>query len=166
VHLAPTEPGAQSGLGRARLRNHQAAEAEPVLRTAIQQVPNDADARVALATLLAETNRGEDSLEEWNRAIDLLPTDPSPRMRAAELSHSMGQNTLARAYIDRILSDDAQYAPALLLRADLAFDENDRTNARQLYQAALGGHGGTIDRAHAQARINEIDAPQRNPRRR
>ena len=57
-------------------------------------------------------------------------------------------------------------APALLLRADLAFDENDRTNARQLYQAALGGHGGTIDREHAQARINEIDAPQRNPRRR
>jgi tetratricopeptide (TPR) repeat protein len=165
TQLAPTQPGAQSGLGRARIRNNQIAEAEAPLRTAIEQVPNDAEAHMALADVLARTDRRDAAIEEWNRAIDLLPSDPSPRMRAAELARSMGQNSLARAYIDRILSDDQQYSPALLLRADIAFEENDRTNARQLYQAALTGHG-EIDRARAQARIREIDAPNRNTRRR
>lgn len=165
VQLAPTEPGAQSGLGRARLASGQTAEAEAPLRAAIEQVPNDAEAQMALAELLARTDRREDALRQWDRAIDLLPGDPVPRMRAAELAHAMSQNSLARAYIDRILSDDPQYAPALLLRADIAFEENDRNNARQLYEAALRGHG-PIDRARAQARLNEINAPQRNPRRR
>jgi tetratricopeptide (TPR) repeat protein len=164
IQILANEPGAQSGLGRARLRNNQAAEAEQPLRTAIEQVPNDADARQALAEVLARTNRGEESLEEWNRAIDLVPTDPAPRLRAAEQARSMGQNSLARAYVDRVLSDDQQYAPALLMRADIAFEDNDRTNARQLYQAALNGHG-DIDRAHAQQRIAEIDAPQHIRRR-
>ena len=165
IQILPTQPGGQSGLGRARVRNNQIAEAEAPLRTAIEQVPNDAEAHMALADVLARTNRQDDAIEEWNRAIDLLPTDPSPRMRAAELAHTMGQNSLARAYIDRILSDDGQYAQALLLRADIAYDENDRTNARQLYQAAIAGHG-EIDRARAQTRIHEIDNPAGRTRRR
>ncbi len=165
VQLAPTQPGAQSGLGRARLANRQPAEAEAPLRAAIEQVPNDAEAHAALADVLAQSNRREDALREWDRAIDLMPNDPAPRMRAAELAHTMVQNSLARAYLDRILSDDARYAPALMLRADIAFEENDRTNARQLYQSALTGHG-TLDRARAQSRIAEIDAPQLRQRRR
>ncbi len=165
ARILPTQPGAQSGLGRARIRNNQVAEAEAPLRTAIEQVPNDADAHMGLADVLARTDRRDAAIEEWNRAIDLLPSDPSPRMRAAELARSMGQNSLARAYIDRILSDDAQFAPALLLRADIAYDENDRNNARQLYQAAVNGHG-EIDRSRAQTRIREIDNPQGRTRRR
>lgn len=165
VQINPNQPGAQSGLGRARLQNNQLAEAEGPLRLAITQVPNDAEARMALAELLGRTQRGEEAIEEWNRAIDLLPGDPVPRLRAAQQARALGQNSLARAYIDRILSDDAQYAPALVLRADIAFEENDRANARRLYQAALEGHG-TIDRNYVQSRIAEIDAPQRRPRRR
>ncbi len=165
VRILPTQPGAQSGLGRARLRNNQVAEAEAPLRAAIEQVTNDADAHMALADVLARTTRQDDAIEEWNRAIDLLPNDPTPRMRAAELAHTMGQNSLARAYLDRILSDDGQHAPALLLRADIAFEENDRINARQLYQSAVSGHG-DIDRSRAQERIREIDAPAGRTRRR
>jgi tetratricopeptide (TPR) repeat protein len=164
VQLNPMQPGAQSALGRVHLRAGRLQEAEPALRTAIQQVANDAEARAALAELLGRTDRGEESLEEWNRAIDLMPSDPTPRMRAAEQARRMRLNTLARAYLDRILSDDAQHAPALLLRADIAFEEGDRRSARQLYQQALAGRG-DIDRSHAQGRIQEIDNPQRQRRR-
>jgi tetratricopeptide (TPR) repeat protein len=164
VQRAPSQPGAQAGIGRALVQLQQFAEAEAPLRRAIEQVPNDAEAHIALAEVLAHTNRGDDAIEEWNRAIDLLPGDTSPRMRAAQLARSLSLHSLARAYIDRILSDDAAFAPALLLRADIAFDENDRPSARQLYQAALAGHG-EIDRAHVQRRLHEIDNPPRARRR-
>ncbi|MDP3277307.1 MAG: tetratricopeptide repeat protein [Deltaproteobacteria bacterium] len=156
--------GVQAGLGLVHLQAGRNAEAETALRRAIEQVPNDAEARMGLAELLGRTSRGEESIEEWNRAIDLMPSDPMPRMRAATQSRSLGMNTLARAYLDRILSDDATHAAALLMRADIAFDENDWRTARQLYQQAIAGHG-TIDRARAQARIAEIDAPPRVRRR-
>lgn len=164
VQLNPNQPGAQSGLGRVHLRAGRLQEAETPLRAAIQQVSNDGESRAALAELLGRTERGEESLEEWNRAIDLLPSDPAPRMRAAEQARRMRLDTLARAYLDRILSEDAQHAPALLMRADIAFDEGDRRAARQLYQQALAGRG-EFDRARAQQRIQEIDAPQRQRRR-
>lgn len=164
VQLNPQQPGAQSGLGRAHLRGGRLAEAETPLRAAIEQVANDGDAHAALAEVLGRTERGEESIQEWNRAIDLMPGDRTPRLRAADQARRMRLNTLARAYLDRILSDDAQDAPALLMRADIAFEEGDRRGARQLYQQALAGRG-TIDRAHAQSRIQEIDAPQRQRRR-
>jgi tetratricopeptide (TPR) repeat protein len=164
VQLNPHQPGAQSALGRVHLRAGRLQEAEAPLRAAIQQVPNDGEARAALAELLGRTDRGEESLEEWNRAIDLMPSDLTPRMRAAEQARRMRLDTLARAYLDRILSEDPQHAPALLMRADIAFDEGDRRSARQLYQQALAGHG-EIDRARAQQRIQEIDAPARQRRR-
>lgn len=164
VQLNPNQPGAQSGLGRVHLRAGRLQDAEAPLRAAIQQVANDGESRAALAELLGRTERGEEALDEWNRAIDLMPTDPAPRMRAAEQARRMRLDTLARAYLDRILSEDAQHAPALLMRADIAFDEGDRRSARQLYQQALAGRG-EIDRARAQQRIQEIDAPQRLRRR-
>ncbi len=164
AQLNPNQAGAQSALGRVHLRANRLQEAEAPLRAAIQQVANDGEARAALAELLGRTERGEESLEEWNRAIDLMPSDPAPRMRAAEQARSMRLGTLARAYLDRVLSEDAQHAPALLMRADIAFDDGDRRSARQLYQQALAGRG-EIDRARAQQRIQEIDAPQRQRRR-
>jgi tetratricopeptide (TPR) repeat protein len=164
ITLNASQPGAQSGLGRVHLRAGRLTEAEGPLRAAIEQVPNDAEARTALAELLGRTERGDDAIAEWNRVIDLLPADPAPRMRAAAQARAMRLNTLARAYLDRVLSDEPQHASALLMRADIAFDDNDRRAARQLYQQALAGRG-EIDRARAQARIQEIDAPPRTRRR-
>lgn len=166
ARLAPNQPGTQSGLGRARLANNQLAPAEQALRLAVQQVPNDAEAHAALAEVLGRTDRGEESLELWNRAIDLAPTDFEPRMRAAAQARSMAQTTRARGYIDRILADDAQYGPALVLRGDVAMDEGDRNTARQLYNSALGATHGTVDREYVQRRIAELDAPPRTQRRR
>ncbi len=164
TEINPQQPGAQSALGRVHLRAGRLAEAAEPLRLAIQQVANDADARVAYAELLGRTDQGRESLEEWNRAIDLLPNDPMPRIRAAQQALSMHESTLASAYLERILADHPQHAAALLMRADIAFENNDRRAARDLYQQALNGRG-EFDRAHAQARIQEIDAPPRQRRR-
>ncbi len=164
TEIDPNQPGAQSALGRVHLRAGRLVEAAAPLRAAIQQVANDAEARVAYAELLGRTEQGRESLDEWNRAIDLLPTDPMPRMRAAQQAISMRESTLASAYLERILADNPQHSGALLMRADIAFENNDRRSARQLYQQALAGRG-EFDRAHATARIQEIDAPPRQRRR-
>jgi tetratricopeptide (TPR) repeat protein len=163
AQLNPHQASALSGLGRVHLRAGRTQEAEAPLRAALELVSNDADAREALAELLGRTERGEESIQEWDRVIEIRPT-AGVRMRAAAQARSMRLNTLARAYLDRVLSDEATHAEALLMRADIAFDDGDRRAARQLYQQAIAGRG-AIDRARAQARIQEIDAPQRTRRR-
>jgi hypothetical protein len=85
-------------------------------------------------------------------------------MRAAELAHRTQQNALARAYVDRVLSDAPRHAPALVLRGTIAAEEGDRNAARVALTAALSGDG-AIDRAAVEQRLRELDQPTR-PRRR
>lgn len=157
-------PGVQSGLGRARLRANRLPESETALRLAVQQVPNDVEAHAALAELLGRTQRGEDAVAMWDRAMDLAPQDNTIRLHAAEHAHSIGQEALARALLERALTDAPRSAPILFLRAEVAWNENDRPTARRFYQQALEGEG-SIDRARVEARIQEIDNPRPQRRR-
>ena len=74
------------------------------------------------------------------------------------------QNALARAYVDRVLTDAPRHAAALVLRGIIAAEEGDRNAARAALTAALSGEG-TIDRAATEQRLRELDQPVR-PRRR
>ena len=165
VRLSPTQPGAQSALGRTLLALGRYPEAEVPLRAAIQQVSTDASAYAGLADVLEHTNRDTEATEAWEAAIDRAPNEPSHRLRAAQLAHRMQLNSFARAHLDRLLTDDPAYAPALFLRGRIALEEGARAEARQFLTRALAGHG-EIDRAAVQQAIQEVDAPPGRPRRR
>lgn len=160
VQLSPTQPGAQAGLGRAMIGLGRYNDAEAPLRTAIAQVATDAIAYSSLADVLEHTNRETDALQAWDDALDRAPSASWARMRAAELAHRTHQNALARAYLDRVLTDDPGLAGALYLRGVIAAEDGDRPHAREYFTQALAGHG-DVDRAAVQQRIQELDAPQR-----
>ena len=164
AQLAPTQAGVQSSLGRAMLALRRYAEAEGPLRLAIRQVDTDASAYMGLAEVLEQTGREPEAMTTWDAAIDRSPGDVTPRLKAAQLAQRTHQGALARAYLDRVLTDDPQLAAALYLRGVVATDEGDRVAARNYLTQALQGHG-EVDRADIQRRIAELDAPQRVRRR-
>ena len=84
-----------------------------------------------------------------------------PRARRAQRTH---QNALARAYLDRVLTDDPNSARALMLRGTIAMEDGDRAAARQFLDQSLHGNG-EIDRAAVQRMITELDTPPRTRRR-
>ena len=103
-------------------------------------------------------------MQAWDAAIDRAPSDAVIRLRAADLAHRTRQNALARAYVDRVLTDAPRHAPALVLRGIIAAEEGDRNAARAALTAALTGEG-AIDRAAVEQRLRDLDQPIR-PRRR
>ncbi len=164
LRISPTQTGAQAGLGRALLALQLWAEAEAPFRRAIAQVGTDASAYAGLAEVLEHTQREPEAMQAWDGAIDRAPGDTAIRLRAAELAHRTQQNALARAYVDRVLTDAPRHAPALVLRGIIASEEGDRNAARAALTAALSGEG-AIDRAAVEQRLRELDQPSR-PRRR
>ena len=121
-------------------------------------------AHMALADLLEHTQRETEAMGAWDAAIDRAPSDMTPRLRAAELAHRTHQNALARAYLDRVLTDDPNSARALMLRGTIAMEDGDRAAARQFLDQSLHGNG-EIDRAAVQRMITELDTPPRTRRR-
>lgn len=164
AQIAPAQAGVQSALGRAMLVLRRYAEAEGPLRLAIRQVDTDASAYMGLAEVLERTGREPEAMTTWDAAIDRSPGDVTPRLKAAQLAQRTHQGALARAYLDRVLTDDPRLAAALHLRGVVAMDEGDRVAARNYLTQALQGHG-EVDRADIQRRIAELDAPPRVRRR-
>ncbi len=164
ARLSPTQPGVQSALGRTLVALGRYQEAEVPTRRAIQLVTTDASAHMALADILEHTQRESEAMPMWDAAIDRAPGDMTPRLRAAELAHRTHQNALARAYLDRVLTDDPHAARALYLRGLIAYEDGDRAAARQFVEQALQG-AGEFDRAAAQQLLTDINTPPRTRRR-
>ena len=153
-HLSP----AHVGLGRILAAAHDTAGAEREYQAAILLVANDADAVLALGELYEATDRTQQAFEQYQHAADLDPQGTSALLHAARLALAQHRSVLATGFLDRLLRTRPRLAAALALYGD-ALAESDRTRARDFYQRSLTGEG-DVDRAHVQAAIHELDAPQ------
>jgi superkiller protein 3 len=150
-HLAQ----ARSGLGRALMAAGNLQEAESTLTRAIEQVPNDADSVLALADVMAQTDRIEEAYEQYRHAADLDARNPEPLVRAAQLAIRQERPVLAVGFLQRAISIDESYGPALALMGDVMRARNQGTQARQYYERALRGEG-EIDRAAIQQALRSL----------
>lgn len=148
-------PPAHTGLGRVLVARGDFAGAEPELRRAIELVPNDAAATLALADVLAHTEREEEAFEAYDHAADLDPRASQPLIRAAILAHSLRRDSLAAAFLDRLLESQPTVAQALALYGDIARARHETPAARDYYQRALAGTG-DFDRSHVEQALREI----------
>jgi tetratricopeptide (TPR) repeat protein len=146
---------ARSGLGRAQLASGDTAGAEATLRAAIAQVPNDALAVMALADVMAQTNRIEDAYEQYRHASDLDPSSPEPHVRAARLAMQQQRPVLAHGFLQRAIAIRANHAVALAMMGDVMRGRRDNNAARDFYQRALRGEG-EIDRAGVERALREL----------
>lgn len=155
LELDSHRTSARSALGRALMAAGQMDEAEEAIRAAIEAVPNDASAVTALAELFSRTDRTEEAYEQFRHAANLNPRDPVPLVAAARLALSQQRPVLATGFLQRVLANTPNHAPALALMGDIARSRRQTSEARQLYLRALAGEG-TIDRARIERALREL----------
>ncbi|AKF09171.1 tetratricopeptide repeat protein [Sandaracinus amylolyticus] len=146
---------AHSGLGRVLVQRGDLAGAEQEIRRALALVANDPGSALALGDVLARTERYEEAFEQYRHAADLDPRNPAGLVRAAELAMRQNRDVLASGFLDRVLQQHPNNAPALALYGDVMRARRDTTRARDYYQRALAGSG-ELDRARVEQALREL----------
>jgi tetratricopeptide (TPR) repeat protein len=152
---SPGHPIAMAQHGAALVALGRYQEAEPVLRRALELVPNDFDTSFALAQLYEHTNRYEEAFTQYRNAADLKRESPAPLIAAAKLGLALKRPMLSGALLDKALERAPRSAEALALYGDALVARGDVKAARNRYQRALQGEG-AIDRAAIQKRLTEL----------
>jgi tetratricopeptide (TPR) repeat protein len=150
---ADHEP-AHAGLGRVLAARGDLAGAEASLRRALEIITNDQAAMLALADVLARTDRVEEAYESYRQAYSFDPRNAEPLLRAARLALSQQRDVLASGFLDSILRTQPEHADALALYGDVMVARRDRTQARTYYERAI--RGGTTERARVEAALRGL----------
>jgi tetratricopeptide (TPR) repeat protein len=161
VHLqsilkrTPEQPIALARHGAALVALKRFADAEPVLKHALELIPNDFDTAFALAKLYEGTDRVEEAFTQYRGAADLKRDNPAPLIAAARLGLQLKRALLAGALLDKALERSPRSAEAMALAGEVAAERGDAKAARDFWQRALQGEG-VIDRAAIQKRLSEL----------
>jgi len=152
IKANPNNPIAIAHHGAALVALGRYPEAEPVLRKALELVPNDYDTSYALAQLYERTQRYEDAFAQYRNAADLKRESPVPLIAAARLGLTLKRPLLSGALLDKALERTPRSAEALALYGDVHAARGDKKAARDHYQRALQGEG-PLDRPAIQKRL-------------
>ena len=110
-----------AGLAYARIKAREGdlKGAEDILRDLARRHPDDSRSWTALGLLLADDNRGEESLGALDRAQQLSPADPQPHFFAARVLHAMGRDRDALEQCRRALALAPGYDQARALQDEI-----------------------------------------------
>jgi tetratricopeptide (TPR) repeat protein len=106
-HLASIDPKngiAHENIGIARLQAKDLAGAETSLRKALEVDPSLAGAYTALGVVLARTNRRDDAIEAWKRAVSIDGSDFSAMYNLILNLIEAGRGQEALPFADRFIS--------------------------------------------------------------
>jgi tetratricopeptide (TPR) repeat protein len=148
--------GARIGIGRALAALGRDAEAEVALAYALTMVPNSTATHMALGEIHARTERYEDAFEDYRRAADGSPGNPTPLLMGARLALTHGRDSLAQAFLDRLLAMNDGLGDAHALAGDVRTNRRDWPAAVAAYQRALATTNLTAtERPRVQAALAE-----------
>ncbi len=102
-----------------KMKHGDAGGAEMILRQLGARYPSDQRVWTMLGLLLADENRGEESLRALARAQQLSPADPEPHFFAARVLHAMGRDHDALQQCRRALAASPNYPGALALMTEI-----------------------------------------------
>lgn len=132
-----------------------APAAEMAARACVERAPTDADALLELSRALSLSGRRDEALVWADRAVEVAPSAPDPRVWRARLSFWAGHLDRARADLAPVLeSFDSPEAWELAGRIALADGDADR--AEILFTTALGlapSEPAQVGRAAARTRL-------------
>ena len=97
----------------------------------------------------------EEAYERYRHAADLDPRDPTPLVEAARLALAQERTVLAVGFLQRVIGQHPNHAPALQLMGDVMRARRQGSQARSFYQRALQGEG-TIDRNAIQQALRAL----------
>jgi tetratricopeptide (TPR) repeat protein len=146
---------ASSVLGRARLALKNFQGAEEALKRALELVPNDYEAALALAAVFGETDRPDEALEKYRETADIDPSDIRALIDAARLAMKLDRKAVAAGFLERAVSRKPSDAVVLALLGEVTAARGDRVKARGYYERALKGSG-EIDREKVKAALQQL----------
>ena len=148
----PDSALAHAQLGVALEAKHDLVGAEPELRLGLTTLPNDIDANLALARVLAQTDRADDAFAQFRTAAGLERLAPRALIEAGVYALSISRNALAEAFLAKAVERAPTSALAQARYADALLARGDKPAAKEHYKLALAGEG-SIDRADIQRRL-------------
>ncbi|MGC8518829.1 MAG: tetratricopeptide repeat-containing sulfotransferase family protein [Steroidobacteraceae bacterium] len=118
-------------------REGRSAEAEPLLRRAVQIAPGDLGCRNALGLCLLALERAPEALQQFDAAIALDPTLAHLHANRANALRAFGAIAAAQVSYERAVGLDAAQAPALAGLSSIACQRGAYDEARTWAQKAL-----------------------------
>jgi tetratricopeptide (TPR) repeat protein len=126
----PASVQAASGLARILIHQGKFAEAEPVVRQALQQQPNDPDLMAEQATALAGEGKTADAIAQLEALHRQNPNQSAVTRMLADLYSTAGQATQAEPLYRELVASDGKNAELLTAQGENLIRE-------QKWQAAI-----------------------------
>ncbi len=128
----PSDIDTRAHLGQCLLRQHNSAEARPLLEGVVAENPKHdyGYSQMALAETLTGLGETESAMNVW-KVVTANHSYPRAKVQLAELLLAKGQTDLARTEIHDVLADDA-HAPAFQRRRDRLWVSRARSLQRRM----------------------------------
>ena len=162
LRLAPGDPTATRALGLIYHRQGQVPQAEPLLKKAAEQHPEDPDIQLALGFLLLAEGELVGARDAAFRILEKVPGDERGLLLLVEASVTLETTEQTRAAIEGLRQKDQDRPGYHLALGVLSVRGGDRQGAEAEYRAALRLNSSSAD-AHAALgtlhwSCNEIEA--------
>lgn len=133
---------------------------EAQMRARLQKNPNDVDAMVILADLLANSGRGTESFQWYDKAVTLRPNDLSLRIAFGTVLMQYAYNLDAQIQFQKAHDLDPKDPQSLYLLGQLYENENPPqiAQALKMYQQAETADPGSVYSGLAKDRIAALKA--------
>lgn len=133
----PENPEYEYLLGAASLQNGNIATAQSSLERFMQKRPNDSRGCLALGlTLAAQRDQIDNARRQMNRCLEIDPANFEARYQLGLSYKAQGDNDRAIKYIEDVLKQAPDYAPALRDLGTLYLQAGAGTKARELLERA------------------------------
>jgi tetratricopeptide (TPR) repeat protein len=123
--------------GASAMEIGQWAQAESLLKQAVEASPNDSEPRRYLAEALWHRGVGDEALEQIEEAVKLDKSDASLTVRAGEMLLAVGSTDQALAHAEQAIRLDPKLASAWALRGRVLWQMGERDRALADLQRAL-----------------------------
>ncbi len=131
-------------------------EAIVLLRRAVLQQPDDADAHYQLATALRRQNRFDEALDAFETAARLVPGNPKPHAGAGLVLRQLGRPRDALERYERALREDPRNALLLFETAELYEELGQPGEAAARYRSVLDTGADAALVAEVQRRLQRL----------
>lgn len=124
-------------LGLAHFVLHENAEAEPLLRDAVNLDEDAADPKIAIARLLISKHEYDDAEAELARAQQIAPDDPAPMQLRGEILFDKGDVPGALKQFEAVLEKHPNHLPTLFAHANVSMTTGKLDDAQRDIELAL-----------------------------
>jgi tetratricopeptide (TPR) repeat protein len=116
---------------------HAPSRAADSYRRAVQLDPEHEEARLGLAVVLLETKAFAEAAEHMEYLRRRQPDNPRVEVGLAQCRDALGQPDVALRQVEDVLARQADYAPALALRGQLALEAGQYEEAEDWLRRAV-----------------------------